>query len=67
MWVLVTRRFDWKPTQNRAIVYKADMQVSVTHRCGEAILAAGAGVKIRTPTRARRAAIVKGIEKAERA
>lgn len=54
MWVLFKKRFDWKPMRAVALVYHPGLKVSVTRRCGEAAVSAGAAVPVETPRRGER-------------
>lgn len=50
-WARFTADFDWRPTSQATIAYKAGHEVSVTTACLNAAKAAGAAVKIATPRR----------------
>lgn len=45
MWVRFTADFDWKPTPQSIIAYKAGMEQNVTRACAEAALSADKAVK----------------------
>ncbi|WP_189353852.1 hypothetical protein [Mesorhizobium sp. M2A.F.Ca.ET.039.01.1.1] len=49
MWVRFTADFDWKPTSQSIIAYKAGMEQNVTRACAEAALAVEKAVKCSRP------------------
>lgn len=46
-WVRFKRDFDWKPTSQTTIAYKADTELNVKAACAEAAVSAGAAVRLR--------------------
>jgi hypothetical protein len=51
MWVTFNRDFDWKPTAQVTITYRAGRQENVTRAAGEAAIAAGAAEEAKAPAR----------------
>lgn len=51
MHVLFSADFDWKPTQQTTIAYKAGWCGSVTRTCGEAAIADGKAERVKVPRR----------------
>lgn len=45
-WVRFKRGFDWKPTPQSTIVYKAGVEYNVKAECAEAAVSAGAAVRV---------------------
>lgn len=62
MWVKFTSDFDWDPPARprTTIVYKAGGCRSVTADCARKALAAGKAVRIQTPAKADREAVLRG-------
>jgi len=52
MWVTFKRDFDWKPTAQVTITYRAGRQENVPRAAGEAAIAAGAADEVvKAPSR----------------
>lgn len=51
MHVLFSADFDWKPTTNTTIAYKAGWTGNVRRDCGDAAIAAGRATAVKTPRR----------------
>lgn len=55
MWVRFTKDYRFKPNANVTTKYYEGWEGSVTHVCGEAAIAAGAAVAIKSPPSPRKA------------
>lgn len=64
MWVRFTELFRFKPTPNVTTKYQPGWEGSVTRACGEAAIAAGAAVAIKSPGSPRKARNSDGVESA---
>jgi hypothetical protein len=50
-WVRFKRNYDWKPTSQTTIAYKAGMEVNVKAACAEMAVNAGAAVRLQKGNR----------------
>jgi hypothetical protein len=46
-WVRFTRNFDWKPTRQVTIAYKAGSTLNVKSACADRAVSAGAAVRVK--------------------
>jgi hypothetical protein len=50
-WVRFKRNYDWKPTSQTTIAYKAGMEANVKAACAEMAVNAGAAVRLQKGNR----------------
>lgn len=51
MWVKFNNLFNWRPRAGVVQAFPAGLEANVTHECGEAAIAGGFAVAIKTPTK----------------